>query len=161
MTWVLFTIAVHTEVMITLLYWTVLFSGELYLVSVLSHGIVAALVLADGLFVNAIPIRLRHWFEFIMPVDLLYIIWSVLHSSLVFNLGNPDNQDEDPETNDDLIYTVLDWGQEAAQTGVLAVLIVLVLSPVVYLLLWGISSRRRRHITDAKADNAYLEMTTV
>jgi hypothetical protein len=161
-TWVLFTIAVHTEVIITLLYWTMLFSGELFIVSVLSHGVVAVLVLVDGLFVNAIPIRLRHWFEFILPVDLIYIIWSVLHSSLVFGLGNPDNQDEDPETNDDLIYTVLDWGQETAQAAVLAVLIGFVLSPVIYLLLWGISSRRRRHITDAKADeDAYMEMTTV
>jgi hypothetical protein len=133
----------------------------LRLVSVLSHGVVAVLVFLDGLFVNSIPLRLRHWFEFVMPVDLLYIIWSVLHSSLVFGIGNPDNQDEDPETNDDLIYTVLDWGQEPAQTGVMAALIVLVLSPVIYLLLWGVSSFRRRHVTDANADDAYMEMTTV
>jgi hypothetical protein len=161
LTWVFFTIAVHTEVLITLLYWSMIYSGELHLVSVFSHGVVAALVLVDGLFVNTIPIRLRHWLEFIMPVDLLYIIWTVLHSSLVFDIGNPDNQDEDPETNDDLIYTVLDWGQEPTQTGLMAALIVLVLSPVIYLLLWGISSRRRRHVTDAKPDDAYMEMTTV
>jgi hypothetical protein len=80
-----------------------------------------------------------------MPVlDFLYIIWSVFYAFAFAGIGNSsDNQDEDPETNDDLIRV----------TGVLAALTVLVLSPVIYLLLWGISSLRRRHVTtDANAD---------
>jgi hypothetical protein len=90
-----------------------------------------------------------------MPVlDFLYIIWSVFYAFAFAGIGNSsDNQDEDPETNDDLIRV----------TGVLAALTVLVLSPVIYLLLWGISSLRRRHVTtDANADDgAYMQMTTV
>jgi hypothetical protein len=162
-TWMMFEIAANLGVLVTVNYWLLVFDGDLTVQGVLGHGVVAFLVLVDGLGVNTIPIRLRHYLEFVLPVASLYLLWSYLQSAL--NIGNPDNQDEDAETNDDLIYDALDWKGNPGETAVLGVLILFVLSPVAHFLLWTISSYRRRYVEEAEGgaqeSSTYVEMSTV
>jgi hypothetical protein len=99
-----------------------------------------------------------------LPVTLAYILWTVLHSGLVFGIGNPDCEDEDPETNDDLIYSALDWEEEPRKTTVTALLIVFGLSPISHIFLWVLSCCRRRYVqddVDQQGSSKYVEMSIV
>jgi hypothetical protein len=165
LTWVLLEIAANLGVVVTVTYWLMLFDGEMIVRAVLGHGVVAVLVVVDGLVLNTIPIRLRHWSEFVFPVALAYILWTLLHSGLVFGIGNPDNEDEDTETNDDLIYSILDWEGDPGQTVVTALLIVFGVSPISHIFLWMLSGCRRRYVEDdvdqESRSSKYVEMSTV
>ena len=161
LTWILFTIACNLQIVVTVAYWFVIYDGSsMSSYSVLSHGVVAVMVLIDGLIINTIPVRLRHWIEFVFPIGLLYLIWSFVHYKL--SIGNPDYQDEDPETNDDLIYGVLDWGEEPQPTQALIVsaMILFVLSPLSQFVMWFISNFRRRYVKDPPSSSSsdYVEM---
>jgi hypothetical protein len=136
-----------------------LFDGVVQMITIFMHGIVAALILFDGLIVNTTPVRLRHWLAFVVVVDFLYLLWSLLHSPLVFGIGNPDYSNEDEATNDDGIYGVLDWGNNPQKTGIIGALVLFVASPLVHFLLWMISGFRRRYVTEETSRGArYVEM---
>jgi hypothetical protein len=137
-TWIIFVAGVHGQFMASLLWWvTVYVPGEtkLSFVNISTHGVVMFLALIDGVVLNRIPLRLMHWWGYILPTQVLYVIWSVLHWR--FALGNPNVNDEDPETNDDAIYSVLAWGEDEWITStLLSVAVVLVAGPFVYLYMW-------------------------
>jgi len=103
--------------------------------NVSAHGVVCFLALIDGLVLNRIPLRLFHWWGFILPVQILYLIWTIVHWQL--NIGNPNEQDEDPTTNDDAIYSVLAWdGNAWVSATVVSILVVFAGGPLVYLYMW-------------------------
>lgn len=154
-TWITFTIAANIGVLLTLAFWTLVYDGGMTLATLFPHGIIQIAVLLDGFGINAIPIRLRHYLEIILPFAIIYMVWSYAHSAL--GIGNPDTEDEDPETNDDLIYEVLDWKAKPDQTAVVAVLLILVLAPVLQIVLWMVSGCRRRYIIE-KESSSYVEM---
>jgi hypothetical protein len=140
LTWILFTIAAHTEVVVVILYWPLIYddTSDLDYVNIMSHGGVLLLVLIDGFFVNRIPMRWMHWYGMVLPFDALYIIWSVIHSYT--DIGNPDNQDNDPTTNDDAIYQdVLEWQDDWRKALFWSVMTMFVLGPAVFLFLWLVS----------------------
>lgn len=158
-TWILFTIFANIGLLVTVAYWTLIFDGLVEMATVFPHGILTLAVLVDGFGFNAIPIRLRHYLEVVVPLAMAYLIWSYLHS--VLGLGNPDYMDEDPETNDDLIYQVLDWKTDAKATAGYAIVLVFILSPLLQILLWMISGCRRRYETESRSDttsSSYVEM---
>ncbi len=87
-----------------------------------------------------------------------------MQSPLVLRIGNPDEMDEDPNTYDDMIYGVLDWGNKLGRTVGIAALILGVVLPLLYLVLWALSSCRRRFVTSSMdLDNraVYMEMAEV
>ena len=63
--------------------------------NVLRHEVIFVLVWMDGLVVNRIPVRLRHWVEICLPAFLAYLIWTILQSPLVFEMENPYEEDDD------------------------------------------------------------------
>jgi hypothetical protein len=157
LTWALFTLAANIGLVVTIAFWSLIFDGVMDIATVFPHGILTFAVLVDGFLLNTIPIRLRHYLELVFPFATAYMIWSYLHS--VFGIGNPDQADEDSETNDDLIYGVLDWESNPKATAVVAVSIVLVLSPVLQFVLWMFSGCRRRYVEeDGDNDRAYSKM---
>ena len=94
-TWTFFTLSAVLQMGVTITYWLPVFQGgALSTEQVLTHGVVFVLVWFDGLVVNRIPVRLRHWVEIILPVLLAYVVWTVLQSPLVFEVENP-NEDDD------------------------------------------------------------------
>ena len=161
LTWILFTIACNLQIVVTVAYWFVIYDGTtMSSYSILSHGVVAVMVLIDGFIINTIPVRLRHWIEFVFPIGLLYLIWSFVHYKL--SIGNPDYYDEDPDTNDDLIYGVLNWGEEPQPTQALIVsaMILFVLSPLSQILMWFISNFRRRYVKDPPTTSSGTSSST-
>jgi len=136
--WILFVAGVHGQFMASLLWWLTVYDPvetELKFYSVSAHGLVCFLALIDGLVLNRIPLRLFHWWGFIFPVQVLYLIWTIVHWQL--NVGNPNEQDEDPTTNDDAIYSVLAWDGDAwVSSAIVSVLVVFAGGPLVYFYMW-------------------------
>ena len=158
-TWVLFTLSANVGLVVTIAYWSLIFDGNMDMATLFPHGILQAAVLWDGFGINAIPIRLRHYLEWIVPFSLAYMLWSYLH--IRFDIGNPDTMDEDPETNDDLIYEVLNWNAPE-MTAVVAAVLVFGLAPLLHIVLWFVSGCRRRYEDNGKdvasSTTNYVEM---
>jgi hypothetical protein len=88
-TWALFTVAAHTGLSIALIFWNfILFVDSSrsfaradlsvclrHYQDIMTHGIVAILILIDGFVVNRIPIRLAHGWQFVVWWYLLYMLW--------------------------------------------------------------------------------------
>lgn len=156
MTWILFTISANVGILVTLAYWTLIWDGVMNMPTLFPHGILTAFALFDGFIINTIPIRLRHYVEVVLPFAVGYLVWSYLHS--LSDIGNPDYTDEDPETNDDLIYTVIDWQNDPQKTTTVALVLVFVFSPILQFLLWVVSGCRRRYVNDNDDATNYVEM---
>lgn len=138
-TWGVFEVAAHTELMVTLLYWTLVHdsrdmpfwdAGNL-----LAHGGVMVLVLISGLVVNRVPVRLLH-FVFPFAVDFIYLLWTFVHDK--YELVEADE--------DDQIYDVIDWNEEFRSTAVLSIVLLFLVSPLVWLVLWLASLCGRKTI---------------
>jgi hypothetical protein len=142
--WILFLLAANSEMMVTILFWAMLYKGGVpSTFAILAHGVVCVLIWIDGFVVNRIPIRARHWLEICIWYPILYFIWTIIHSSLAANIGNPNKSDSD------LIYPFLDWGdgsETPADTIVISILCTFVLSPAVHLIMVGISRCGRRYV---------------
>lgn len=137
LTWGLFAVVAHAEILVTLLFWLLVYDGgEILYTTVMGHGIVMILVLLDGLVVNRIPIRMKH-FAFCNIYYVLYILWSVIHSFT--NIGNPDADPNDPDADQTSIYGALDWDGNPGGTAVTVVLAFGVASPILFLLLWTLA----------------------
>jgi hypothetical protein len=151
--WVLFELAVHMEAMVTLLFWTLLFDPDIHIrfLPITTHGGLLALVLVDGFLVNRIPLRWMHYFGFILPIEMLYSVWTYIHYAA--KIGNPWENDTDG--NDDAIYPeVIRWDDDGWEKALAySVGLVLVVGPLFFGLLWCISNgnlacRDRRRYLD-------------
>jgi len=147
-TWLFFTLAAIAQITVTVLFWGLVYtSGTPSLFSVLAHGVIFVLVWVDGLVINRIPVRLRHWLELCLPMFVAYVIWTILQSPLVFEIDNPF-------VNDDRIYPVLDWDEKPLFSLGMVSGLVLVFTPIAHTVLWGLSLAGRRYIdVDAAADD--------
>ena len=123
------------------------------------HGAVV-LVWPEGLIVNRIPIRWKH-----LPVPMLmgacFSAWLAIHQ-LATDIGEPTKSDNDPDTNDDLLYPAIDFENETVSSVVLCLLLVFVLTPLVHWLLWSLSlfgtpcdfsGRNRRYVSGGEPDS--------
>ena len=151
-TWFMGTLGTHMTVITCLLYWLLIYDPEkhdIHPVTVLDHGGVLVLIGIDTMFVNRIPFRWQHYYGIIV-VDLCFVIWSLIHAYGT-DIGNPNNSDNDPETNDDAIYQgVLEWEDDWVKALTYCIVITFVVGPLVMLLLWclsnGICNDRRRYV---------------
>jgi hypothetical protein len=76
-------------------------------------------------------------FGSVLPITIAYPVWTVLHS--VLDVGNPNESDNDPETNDDILYPSIDWKDDLVGTLVLILVVALAVGPLVQLLLFALS----------------------
>lgn len=133
LTWGLFALAAPAEIVVTVGYWTLVWDGTSSAFTyrnLMIHGGFMLIVLLEGLVINRIPIRLRH-FWLVAAYLILYLAWTVLHALL--GIGNP-------ETDDDLIYTALQWKNEPGPTTLVGAEILFVLAPVAFLTVCLLSS---------------------
>lgn len=156
LTWILFTLSANIGIVVTIAFWSMLWDGVMDFETIFPHGILTACVLLDGFILNTIPIRLRHYLEILVPFAAAYVLWSYIHS--LTTIGNPDYNDEDPETNDDLIYSILDWDNNPKTTVLIIVVLIFVLSPILQILLWMVSGCRRRYVDEYATSSQYVEM---
>jgi FAR-17a/AIG1-like protein len=145
LTWVLFTVSAHAEILVTLLFWLLVYDNDsaISYPTIMSHGVILLLVVIDGLVINRIPIRIKH-FLFCCLYYLFYILWSIVHSFTA--IENPDTEDnsshnaaDDTNTDADTtsIYAALDWDGDDITTTIITVVLALgVASPILFMLLW-------------------------
>uniref|UniRef100_A0A7S3LIE5 Glycerophosphocholine acyltransferase 1 n=1 Tax=Amphora coffeiformis TaxID=265554 RepID=A0A7S3LIE5_9STRA len=137
--WFLFNLVAHMDIIVAILWWYTVYDPDESLTfnNVSPHSATAAVILMDGLLVNRIPIRIHHWWRAVLPIDIAYPVWTILHS--VLDVGNPNESDNDPETNDDAIYTAVDWKDDVSGTAIFIVIVVVVVGPVVQCLIFVLS----------------------
>lgn len=135
--WFWFIMASHTEVMMAVMYWSLLYEGpgntKIDYLTVMKYGGVAVQVVWDGLSVNRIPLRWMNWWGCLWMLNLMYFfcfapLYSFFFSS---NLAIPDASTA--------LYPFLDWKGDWEYTIVVGVIFCFALSPVVFLGLWCMS----------------------
>ena len=135
--WTLFTIALHSEIVVTILYWAYVYDAQVETVDFLDivlHGGAVPLLFLDGLLVNRVPLRWPHWWGVVLPYDLLYLLWTVLHA--VLNVGNPNTTSPD---EDDALYSVVNWNEDWTGSLAYSLVLIFVVGPVLFALLWFLS----------------------
>jgi hypothetical protein len=157
-TWVLFTLAAHSEGMATIMWWVLEFDGQnLTFLNLSPHLIIVLVVWFDGLVVNRIPVRWSHWWGFVLPLDLSYVLWTVIHAFL--NVGNPYLTDT--QRTDDAIYPSLAWKHDWKDSLIVGAVAVFALGPILFLFLWMCSlywvpclccKEKRKYVDDFKED---------
>ena len=133
--WVTFELGLHMTVLACFGFYVFLLDPSvLDYVNIAQHGGIVPLILIDGLVVNRIPFHMRHYFGIVIPVELLYVLWTYIHS--LTDIGNPGNP-----AGDALYPGALEWTSELWQmTAILGVLMVFVLGPIAYILFWCLSN---------------------
>lgn len=137
--WALFTSSLITEIIITILFWLLVYTpGEkLYFSEIYVHGGVLVTLIIDGFGIHHYPIRFKQ-IVWVYAVFILYIIWSVIHN-LATNIGNPFSQDNDPDTDDDALYAPLNWKVRPRAAAILILILGIVAIPLLHVLMWGLS----------------------
>ena len=127
-TWFFYGVAAPVELMIVLLYWTLDYkSGDsISYGTIYAHAILAVLLLIDGNLISHIPIRSKQ-IIFSTCVAILYVIWTIIHSAADIGNGNYDG---------DLLYNVIDWKDKPAKTSVYVVIIITVVNPIMFCIVW-------------------------
>ncbi|KAL3775079.1 hypothetical protein HJC23_013999 [Cyclotella cryptica] len=129
LTWGLLAIALPGEVVICLLFWFLEFDGTVRYVSLMLHGIGIVLIVIDGILINRIPLRIKQFFLF-EAFSALYLVWNVAFS--FSGLGNPYK--ESGAQDDDAIYSSMRWKTNTSSAVTVAVLVLLVANPILFLL---------------------------
>ena len=138
-TWVLFALAAQTSFVTMILFWALQFDPNDTIVysTIVPHGVLFLFTVIDGMYVNRIPLRLMHWYGFLLPFDIAYIVWTLIQS--FFEIDNPDF-DTDPITNDDAIYPgVIEWSNDWTTALFWSLITVFVIGPLLYIVLWTMS----------------------
>eukprot|EP00522_Entomoneis_paludosa_P019045 CAMPEP_0172447096 /NCGR_PEP_ID=MMETSP1065-20121228/6469_1 /TAXON_ID=265537 /ORGANISM="Amphiprora paludosa, Strain CCMP125" /LENGTH=343 /DNA_ID=CAMNT_0013198311 /DNA_START=132 /DNA_END=1163 /DNA_ORIENTATION=- len=165
-TWIIFDLSIVTQLTTVLVYWTLVYeSGDsLDYLDILAHGPVFACVLIDGLYLNRIPLRWMHLWM-IWTFVILYFVWTVIHGPLVLDLGNPNEESDDPNQNDDAIYSNLSWqSDDIVDSVILSCIVAFVVVPLEFWLLrlWSVGTSlpffgdRRRYYTNDGEDGYAL-----
>jgi hypothetical protein len=138
-TWILFALGAQTSFVTMILFWALQFdpTGTITYSTIVPHGVLFLFTVIDGIYVNRIPLRLMHWYGFILPFDIAYMVWTLIQS--FFEIENPIS-DTDPTTNDDAIYAgVLEWSNDWTTALFWSLISVFVIGPILYILLWTMS----------------------
>lgn len=131
-TWFFCIMALGSGAITTVFYWGSVLTGNntrsiSYLFDVAPHGLIFCCVFLDGLHINRIPLYWRHVWA-IQAMIVLFILWTVMHSPVVLDVGNPYE-------SDDALYPGLAWTPD--DTPLALVMCVSVLG-VVMPGLWGL-----------------------
>jgi len=156
LTWFLFVTSAHLEITLTILYWWLDYSGGISVLNIMKHGGVLIIIVFQGLVLDRIPVRMVHFF-WSFTIIALYIGWTYIHS--VLDIGNPYKSDSDPETNDDVLYSILDWNKEPESAAIVVACVLFVLAPVVFSVLW-IASLYSCFCTFDGSSRRYLPLST-
>ena len=147
--WGLFPIVSSAGAAVVLIYWLVVYDyenrGFPKYYSIMSHGIIFLLALADGFILNKIPLRLKHYM-IVLLYGLTYIAWSIVAAAA--KIDNPNTPSED---NSEALYTILDWDNEQTAATIVSVGVLFVALPVFTLFFWIVSvTCCRKYLEDEK-----------
>lgn len=100
------------------------------------HGILFLVLMVDGFAIHRFPIRLKQ-ILFVYAVCFSYIAWTVIH--YLVDVGNPNWSDNDPETDDDALYSAISWRKRPDSAAIQTLLFFTVAVPSFFLVLWCVS----------------------
>lgn len=157
-TWTLFVMNINLQLFVCILYWLLVFKDqELDYARVYEHGVLFVIIAIDGFVLNRTPIRLRQiGLAYIVPVT--YLIWTLIHYAT--GVGNPDQEDEDPETDDDALYGSLNWNERPGASGRLAAMLVVAFIPIMFLFTFGVSLLFPRRYQDGGSGRGQKKQET-
>ncbi|KAL7558916.1 hypothetical protein ACA910_015494 [Epithemia clementina (nom. ined.)] len=145
-TWTIGVLSVFCEALATVIFWFLVYEwgDTVEYLDISMHGIVFIVVAMEAFVVNRIPLRWMHlWMCWALV--LAYVIWSVIQGPLVLDMGNPNEEDNDPSTNDDAIYESLSWDDDDIwSTVILLAIVYFAIVPVVFGILRSFSVWRWR-----------------
>ena len=128
--WVIFNIAANVAIVITLLYWTLIFGGKINGLDISTHLINSVLILID-LMLSAAPVRILHvvypWILGFLYAMLTVIFWAVKGTNAL---------------DEPYIYSDIDYNNTPAVSSGIIVGSVLVGQPLVQAILFGLYKLR-------------------
>ena len=148
--WVTFEVAAHLEALSTFLFWTITIhiqedGYKIDYSTIALHGAALVAVWFDGMVLNRIPVRIKHY-AFCLGFDFIYVIWTIIHSVAGWSNGydTPDTTAADagklaPEEASDSIYLALNWNDETVQAVLVSLLVLFVIAPILFLFQWALS----------------------
>ncbi|GAX11516.1 hypothetical protein FisN_22Lh207 [Fistulifera solaris] len=98
----------------------------------MSTLILSFLMIGDLFVIHRIPFRWLHWFFYILPIESLWVVWSVIYQ-LVLKLENPYNE------NPHQLFNHVDWKQEPIESTIYCVAVLVGVGFVIFGILWWIS----------------------
>lgn len=161
LTWVLFAIAAPSQVLSALIFWCTEFPFQTFDLqgSLILYGTIWILLLAEGFWVNRVPLRVNHQWYF-LGFYFLFLLWSLIHSYL--GIGNP------LEVND-VLYPFLQWNESPWFTVLYSMISLLIVAPLVFWFVWKLSlwssplifqglNRRYLSLDDSELVDMYVEL---
>eukprot|EP00527_Entomoneis_sp_CCMP2396_P001866 CAMPEP_0198154916 /NCGR_PEP_ID=MMETSP1443-20131203/68856_1 /TAXON_ID=186043 /ORGANISM="Entomoneis sp., Strain CCMP2396" /LENGTH=483 /DNA_ID=CAMNT_0043821633 /DNA_START=354 /DNA_END=1806 /DNA_ORIENTATION=- len=133
-TWIFATLALLTGSTETIIYWTLVYEmgNDVSYLDLAPHGLVFLVVTIDAFHLNRIPLRWMHLWM-VWGFTLSFICWSFLQGPLAFDIDNPDQEDDDPDTNDDAIYANLSWqSDDITKTVIFSLSVTFILQPILF-----------------------------
>ena len=139
LTWVMYSLAATAQVLVTILYWSLDYDPALGIRfgTLSAHGLIMLVVFVDGAIINRVPVRAKHCLAFSL-YGVLFVLWSILHA--VLGIGNPYRESGNPNEDDDAIYGVFSWNNNLVLALILSIVVVVVVSPILFLLVWSLSA---------------------
>ena len=141
--WTLYVEAIFFGLIASILFWIIIYkpsnnNGVLSYINIMSHGITFLLVVIDGMIIHRIPIRLKQILLF-QITSILYLIWIIIHGF----------------TFDDTLYNVIDWKNKTGPTALLSLMLVFVVVPVLFIIVWLLCNTflKSRYYYDNDVDN--------
>lgn len=133
LTWFLAEVASHFGGLVTILFWWKVFDmNDVDLLALATHGPLALCIWIDAIWVNRIPFRWTHWYCFILPIESLWVIWSVLfHNSTLY--------DRVDTKGDYILFEWVDWTDDWQAASKNAAIGLLGIGSGVFLFLWLLS----------------------
>jgi hypothetical protein len=134
--WMAFIVASHTQVLMSITFWALVFDGNVNNLSFLTYmkyGGIAAQVIFDGMSINRIPLLWMNWWGMLWLMNLCYFFFFAPLYSFFFcsDLAIPGASTA--------LYSWLDWKGDWEFALVAGVVVVFALSPAVFLILWLMS----------------------
>lgn len=128
--WLVFNIAANAAVLITLLYWSLVFNGVTSGLDVSTHAMNSVFILAD-LMLSAIPVRILHT-VYVWVFGLCYLLLTVIF----WAVGGTNARDEP------YIYSYIDYNRIPGLSSGIIVSFIVVGQPLVQALLFGLYKLR-------------------
>ncbi|GAX15943.1 hypothetical protein FisN_22Hh207 [Fistulifera solaris] len=94
--------------------------------------ILSFFLIGDLFVIHRIPFRWLHWFFYILPIESLWVVWSVIYQ-LVLHLKNPYNE------NPHQLFNHVDWEQEPVESTIYCVAVLVGAGFVLFGILWWVS----------------------
>ena len=126
--WGLYSLAAPSVLIVTILYWSVVYDKgrvDVSMENLMAHGGVLLMVLFDGLIIAHIPVRMKQ-ILYLYIVSVAFIAWTVIDDLVV--TGN--------DAEKDAIDNVFSWKTKPLWAGLWTAVTLLAIVPAAYYIIW-------------------------